>query len=104
MFPGNHLMRTTYGPGFDGSPNSTACSLVPAAFLTHLMSAGTVKSTAARSRSAAALGDAAIAKPTARANERIVLVMSPPCEWKKIAAPVYRSAEGPGLTGIVMRC
>ena len=40
MFPGNHLMRMTYGPGLLGSPNSTADSFVPAAFLTHLISAG----------------------------------------------------------------
>ncbi len=53
MFPGNHLMRTTYGPGLLGSPKSRACSFVPAALRTHLMSAGAVKSTALRSMSAA---------------------------------------------------
>ena len=52
MFPGSHLTRTTYGPGLLGSPNSTACSFVPAAFRTHLMLAGIVKSTALRSMSA----------------------------------------------------
>ena len=52
MFPGSHFRRTTYGPGLLGSPNSTACSFVPAAFLTHLISAGGVKSTAVRSSSA----------------------------------------------------
>src|SRR5215475_5266675 len=52
MLPGNHLRRTTYGPGLAGSPNSTADSFVPAAFLTHLMSAGVLKSTAVRSMSA----------------------------------------------------
>src|SRR2546426_6160629 len=39
----------SYGPGLLGSPNSTADSFVPAAFLTHLISAGVLKSTAARS-------------------------------------------------------
>src|SRR5207247_2514122 len=43
MLPGSHLMRTTYGPGLLGSPKSTACSLVPAAFRTHLTSAGVVE-------------------------------------------------------------
>ena len=52
MFPGNHLTRMTYGPALLGSPNSTADSFVPAAFLTHLISAGVLKSTAARSISA----------------------------------------------------
>src|SRR5215510_9916117 len=58
MLPGNHLRRTTYGPGLAGSPNSTADSFVPAAFLTHLMSAGVLKSTAMRSMSAELLHDA----------------------------------------------
>src|SRR5215475_1001601 len=58
MLPGNHLRRTTYGPGLAGSPNSTADSFVPAAFLTHLMSAGVLKSTAVRSMSAELLHEA----------------------------------------------
>src|SRR5262245_47418115 len=56
MLPGSHFSRTTYGPGLLGSPNSTADSLVPAALRTHLMSEGTMKSTAARSTSAGTLG------------------------------------------------
>ena len=51
MLPGSQRIRITYGPGFVGSPNSTACSLVPAALRTHLMSAGATKSTALRSMS-----------------------------------------------------
>src|SRR5882672_9429410 len=51
MLPGSHFTRTTYGPGLPGSPKSTADSFVPAAFLTHLISAGILKSTAARSMS-----------------------------------------------------
>src|SRR5690349_15000688 len=46
MLPGNHFTRTTYGPGLLGSPNSTACSLVPAALRTHVMSAGVLKGAA----------------------------------------------------------
>src|SRR6266850_1718558 len=59
MLPGSHLIRATYGPGLLGSPNSTACSLVPAAFLIHLMSDGVWKSTAVRSMSAPEPGVAA---------------------------------------------
>jgi len=59
MLPGNHFTRTTYGPGLLGSPKSTADSFVPAAFLTHLISDGVLKSTAVRSMSA-------LRSPTAR--------------------------------------
>src|SRR5262245_52843289 len=77
MLPGSHLMRTTYGPGLLGSPKSTACSLVPAAFRTHLISAGEVKSTAVRSMSAAALDEVASIVPrTAKVSTRIARVMS----------------------------
>src|SRR4030095_10060248 len=48
MLPGNHFTRTTYGPGLLGSPKSTADSFVPAAFLTHLISDGVLKSTGPR--------------------------------------------------------
>src|SRR5712691_1919888 len=79
MLPGSHLIRTTYGPGLLGSPNSTADSLVPAAFLTHLMSAGVLKSTAVRSTSAAeAKGPAIIVARTASTSNPIVLAMPPP--------------------------
>src|SRR5206468_608099 len=81
MVPGNHLTRTTYGPGLLGSPKSTADSFVPAAFRTHLMSAGVLKSTAVRSMSAARVDAAGIAvinraAPSIRAKP--IEVMSSP--------------------------
>src|SRR2546426_10712534 len=72
MLPGNHLMRTTYGPGLPGSPNSTACSFVPAAFRTHVMSDGVLKSTAVRSMSAA-WADGAASATTRRASASVVI-------------------------------
>src|SRR5262249_55794025 len=79
MLPGNHLMRTTYGPGLLGSPYSTACSFVPAAFRTHLMSAGVVKSTAVRSMSVPwPEGTATVTARAARTRIRIARDMSPP--------------------------
>src|SRR2546426_8423470 len=72
MLPGNHLMRTTYGPGLLGSPNSTACSFVPAAFRTHAMSDGVLKSTEVRSMSAA-WADGAASATTRRASASMVI-------------------------------
>src|SRR5258706_12756069 len=81
MLPGSHLRRTTYGPGLLGSPNNTACSLVPAAFLIHLISDGVWNSTAVRSISAARTdGVATIIPRTTRVSIRNIVAMSPPCE------------------------
>src|SRR5580704_4850043 len=39
IWPGDHLVRTMYSPGLDGSPYSTAVEL-PEALVVHLRSAG----------------------------------------------------------------
>src|SRR5215472_17325486 len=80
MLPGNQRTRTTYGPGLLGSPKRMACSLVPAAFFTHLISEGGMKSTAERSRSAAARpGSAATraARTARKESRRMPLIPSP---------------------------
>jgi len=79
MLPGSHFRRTTYGPGLAGSPNRIACSLVPAALRTHLMSAGSVKSTMLRSTWARAPGVTEKRAIAARSvHVRPVRAMAPP--------------------------
>src|SRR5687767_10356288 len=79
MLPGSHRSRITYGPGFSGSPKRTAVSLVPAAFLTHLMFSGVMNSTALLSICAAEpVMAASIMLQRVRAAARVTLVMVPP--------------------------
>src|SRR5262245_40403943 len=98
MLPGSHLIRITYGPGFAGSPNSTACSFVPAAFLTHLMSPGGVKSTAVRSRSAAPAGATVRMATIARVSRAHTPVMFPLPIGRVTAAPLPEArSDLPGV-------
>src|SRR5688572_11665155 len=62
----------TYGPGFVGSPNKTACSFVPASLRTNLISAGATKLTALRSMSLVeTAGTATITIPRAAVKRRV---------------------------------
>src|SRR4029077_1907075 len=78
MLPGSHLMRMTYGPGLLGSPNSTACSLVPAELRTHLISPGGTTNTAFGSTSAWLVVMKAAAAPATRQNLLNPVFMLPP--------------------------
>src|SRR5262249_12244335 len=91
MLPGNHFTRTTYGPGLLGSPNSTADSFVPAAFRTHLISDGVLKSTAVRSMSAACVAPtrSAIERTTRTLVHEIALTLiGPPSSQKFVRLSV----------------